>query len=615
MATLRGDIYRIKKILEKEGFSGTVKKMLAAVYWRTKIAIILKHRENYRTKHRNYKVWLRENAVVAPSLKDDIKFSILVPVYNVEPRYLNKCVTSVLDQSYKNWELCLYDDCSTKTSTRKALQKWLKLDIPRIKIKFGKKNLHISGSSNESLRMATGDYIVLLDNDDELAPGALFEVVEAIKKNPKLSYVYSDEDKIDKRGHRFAPFFKPDWNPDLLRSQMYTCHLGIFKADLMRKLGGFRLGYEGSQDYDLVLRYTEKLKLEEIGHISKILYHWRTLKTSTASGQGVKSYTFDAAKKALEDFLKRNRIKGEVLDGLAPGTYRVKREILGNPSVDIIIPFKDKAVFLERAVSSVLEKTDYKNYRLVLVDNGSKEKSTMEYLEEVTKNDRVLILKYDKPFNYSAINNYAVSKSRADYILLLNNDTEVITSEWLTAMLEQAQRPEVGAVGAKLLYPDNRVQHAGVILGMGVAGHSHKLFNDSEYGYFSQLSVIRDYAAVTAASLLVSREKYLEVGGLNEKELKVAFNDVDFCLKLLKAGYLNVYTPYAKLYHYESVSRGCEHPDKVKKNDPEKYKRVTSEIQYMQEKWADLIDNDPYYNPNLSRVSEDFSLRFREDEF
>jgi O-antigen biosynthesis protein len=608
------DFKKIDKVFRGEGLFGVVKKILAAIYWRIKIALILRYREGYRAKYRSYAAWLRKNAAIDYSFVEDIKFSVLVPVYNVEPRYLNKCVASVLDQSYKNWELCLYDDCSTKTSTRKALQKWLKLDIPRIKIKFGKKNLHISGSSNEALKMATGDYVVLLDNDDELAPGALFEVAKAIGKNPKLSYIYSDEDKIDRRGHRFAPFFKSDWNPDLLLSQMYTCHLGIFKADLVRKIGGFRIGYEGSQDYDLVLRFTEKLKSEEIGHISKILYHWRTLKTSTASGQGVKNYTFDAAKKALGDFLRRNRIKGEVLDGLAPGTYRVKREILGNPSIDIIIPFKDKAVFLKRAVSSVLEKTDYKNYRLVLVDNGSKEKSTEQYLGEISKNDKVLILNYEKPFNYSAINNYAVSKSKADYILLLNNDTEVITSEWLTAMLEQAQRPEVGAVGAKLLYPDSRVQHAGVILGMGVAGHSHKLSYDSEYGYFSQLSVIRNYSAVTAACLLVSRKKYLEVSGLNEKELKVAFNDVDFCLKLLKAGYLNVYTPYAKLYHYESASRGCEHPDKVKKKDLEKYKRITSEICYMQGKWEDLINNDPYYNPNLSRVSEDFSLRFREDE-
>ncbi len=535
------------------------------------------------------------------------KISVIVPVFNVDPKWLNASIQSVIDQFYPNWELCLWDDASTNEETLECLNNWREKNDGRIKIGFGRKNQHISGASNEALKLATGEFVVLLDNDDELAPNALFEVVKVLNQNSKPDFIYSDEDKIDSGGRRVSPFFKPDWSPDLFFSMNYTCHLSCFRKRLVDKIGGFRLGYEGSQDYDLTLRIVERIKAENIFHIPKVLYHWRELATSTAATPGAKKYTSNASLKALNDYLRRNKIKGEAIEGQVPGRFYLKRTISDENKVSIIIPFRDQVAVLRQCLNSIFRKTDYSNYELILVDNQSQEEKTKKYLAGLEKDERIRVLKYEKPFNFSAINNFAVKNCEGDYVLLLNNDTEVIDGGWLTAMVREIQRSEVGIVGAKLLYPNKTIQHAGVVLGMGVAGHAFKYLPDANEGYRSQAKVLRNYSAVTGACLMTKKDLYQKVGGLDEENLKIAYNDVDFCLKVRKAGFLVVYTPYAKLYHHESLSRGDD--EELKKKDPERLKRVEAERRFMVEKWQEWIENDPYYNPNLTRKREDFSLR------
>lgn len=541
------------------------------------------------------------------SLRFKPVISVITPVYNIDPKWLNRCIESVINQLYPNWELCLYDDASTKKETLECLKKWSKFGDKRIKIKLGKVNQHIAGASNEALKMATGEFITLLDDDDELTRNALYEVVKALNKNVRPDFIYSDEDKIDEDNRRGNPFFKPDWSPDLLLSMNYTCHLSVFRKSIIDEIGGFRKGYEGSQDYDLTLRFIEKTEPEKIFHIPKILYHWRTLATSTSGGLGAKDYAIEASIKALRDYLRRNQIEGAVLEGLSPGRFWVKRAIIGNPKVSIIIPFRDQAEVLRRCVESILKRTEYKNFEIVLVNNQSKEKKTLDYLKSWAIDPACKILNYDKPFNFSAINNYAAKWSRSEYLLFLNNDTEIITPEWINAMLAQIQRKEVGAVGGKLIYPNGRIQHAGVILGLGIAGHAFKHFPEGNEGYMSMANTIRNYSAVTAACVLVKKSVFQEIGGFDEKNFSVAYNDVDLCLRMRQKGYLIVYTPHAKLYHYESLSRGDD--EELQKNNPEKYQRVVAERKHMLKKWKKWILADPYYNPNLTRFREDFSLR------
>ena len=537
------------------------------------------------------------------------KISIITPVYNVDPKWLDKCIHSVRNQFYENWELCLHDDASTNKETIKCLKKWKEKSDPRIKISFGKENQHISGASNETLKLATGDFVALLDNDDELSPDALYENVKLLNEYPEADFIYSDEDKIDEKGNRAEPFFKPDWSPDLFLSQMYTCHLGVYRKSIVDEIDGFRKGYEGSQDYDLVLRFIEKTGREKIFHISKILYHWRKIAGSMAGKETAKDYTTVAAKKALGGYLERNKIEGEVLDGKFPGTYRVKRKILGNPKVSIIIPFKDQAKVMKVCVESILKKTDYGNFEIILVNNRSEKKETFDYLNSLKKEPLIKILNYNKPFNYSAINNYAVKQASGEYVLFLNNDMDVISREWLSSMLEHAQRKEVGAVGAKLLYPNNTIQHAGVVMGLRIAGHAFKYLPKEDPRYFCHPHLIRNYCCVTAACLMIRKKTFEEMGGLDEKNLKVAFNDVDFCLRLIENGYYNVWTPYAELYHHESLSRGNDAEKGLEKRDPEKYRRIKAENDHMNKKWKRFIKRDPFYNPNLTKRREDFGLR------
>lgn len=559
----------------------------------------------------DYARWIKKNELTPERrriIKKEIesfalkpKISIIMPVYNVDRIWLQKAVDSVLNQLYENWELCICDDASTKKHVRQVLERYEKEE--RIRIKYSGMNRGISGASNEALSLATGEYIGLLDNDDELSKDALYESVKRINLYPDADMIYSDEDKIDTRGNRLEPFFKPDYSPDFLLSNNYICHFSVFRKSIIDGIGGFRIGYEGSQDYDLTLRFIERTHPEKIHHIPKILYHWRKVEGSAAAVANAKDYAFTAGRKALSDYLERNGIAGKVVDGNFLGAYRVIPDLKSSPAVSIIIPFKDRSEILKRCVDSIIEKTTYKTYELVLINNGSKEAETSEYLKELKSTPVCRILDFDYPFNFSAINNFAVSKTDNEHLIFLNNDTEVISPDWIESMIDFAQRKDVGAVGALLYYPDNTIQHGGVTVGVGgVASHAHKHFRREDYGYFGRLKNIHNVSAVTAACLMTKKTVFEEVGGFDER-FSHAFNDVDFCLKIRKKGYLIVYTPYAELYHHESLSRGLE-------DTPEKQKRFVNEIILFQESWGtELKKGDPYYNPNLTLDKDDFSIR------
>ncbi len=530
--------------------------------------------------------------------------SIVVPVYNTGEVYLRSAIESVLKQSYPTWELCIADDASPDSRVREVLAEYANRD-PRIKVAYREKNGHISAASNSALELATGDFVALLDHDDELSSHALHFVVQAINQHPSANILYSDEDKIDEQGNRTEPHFKSDWNPDLFFSQNYVSHLGVYRRELLTRIGGFRLGVEGSQDQDLLLRCLPFIKSDEVIHIPKVLYHWRILEGSTALDSGEKTYTLDAGIKALQDyFTSLDKTGVSVEPGLVPNTYRVRYPIPEpQPLVSLLIPTRDMLSVLKPCIDSIIEKTSYRNYEIIILDNGSVEPATLAYFETVKAQDpRVKIVPYDFPFNYSAINNYGAKFAQGELVGLVNNDVEVISPEWLTEMVSQALRPEIGCVGAKLYYDDNTIQHAGVIIGLGgVAGHSHKHFPRNASGYFHRLKVIQNLSSVTAACLILRKSVYDQVGGLEEDGLKVAFNDVDFCLKVREAGYRNLWTPYAELYHYESKSRGYE-------DTPEKIARFNTEIDFIKNKWGELLQRDPFYSQNLTTAREDFSL-------
>ena len=557
-----------------------------------------------------YQKWIAQEqqalAASAEHVVEDInsfhyspQVSLVMPVYNVKTDWLASAVQSVQKQSYTNWQLCIADDCSTDAQLKKLLKDLAAAD-QRISLVFLDENQGIAGASNAAFKMATGDYVGLLDNDDELAPNALYEVVKAVNREPAVDCIYSDEDKISEGGHRYDPFFKPDWSPDTLRSYNYLCHFTVIKRKLLERVGGFRAGFDGSQDYDLFLRVTEQAK--KIVHIPEILYHWRAIEGSVGKRGDAKMYAYDSAQKALQQHLRRVGRPGQIEDGLFLGSYRIRYQLAEQPSVAIIIPTKDKVDILKRCVDSILDRSTYANYHIVIVDNGSEEPATFDYYKSLTSQPAITILYYDHPFNFSAINNFAVKAVEEEYLLFLNNDTEVISTDWLEEMVGHAQQSSVGAVGSLLYYTNNTVQHGGIIVGIGgVAGHSHKYLPRPEYGYFGRLKTVQNLSAVTAACLMTKRSVFNEVGGFEEK-LSHAFNDLDLCLKIREKGYLIVYTPFAELYHHESISRGYE-------NTPQKKQRFAEERAFCEERWATVLDQgDPYYNPHLSLEREDFSI-------
>lgn len=559
----------------------------------------------------NYLTWIKENEQwdIEQIKKESSRFvyrpkiSILMPVYNVEQKWLEKCIQSVQAQFYDNWELCISDDASTDPNVKKILDKFLASDT-RIKVVYRPENGHISKATNSALEIATGEFIALLDNDDELAPIALYEVVKLLNENKKLDLIYSDEDKIDMQGNRFEPAFKPDWSPDLLLGTNYISHLGVYRRSIVEEIGGFRAGLEGSQDYDLVLRFTEKTSAEKIAHIPKILYYWRVLPTSTAADQSTKGYAFEAGRQALEDALARRNIKGTVTHAAGNGLFDVNYDLLSKDLVSIIIPTKNGYDDMKRCLTSIVQKTTYENYEIIVADNGSTDVKMNELYKEFKEklSERITIESIDIPFNYSRINNIAAKKASGKYLLFLNNDTEVITTDWLERMISFAQLNRIGCVGAKLYYPNHTIQHAGVILGLGgAAGHGHHTFPRGDFGYFGKLEINVNYLAVTAACLMIKKVDFDAVNGF-EEELTVAFNDVDLCLKVHNLNRDNIWLHGVELFHYESQSRGHE-------DTPEKLKRFQKETALMESKWGNYVEKDPYYNPNLTKTAGDFSVR------
>ena len=529
-----------------------------------------------------YRLWLRTHAATparkttmrreAAQLKYRPCVSIIMPVFDPDPAWLRDAIESVRAQLYDNWELCIADDASTEPSVRTLLQEYQSDE--RIKVTYLEENQGISGASNAALALATGEFIGLLDHDDELQPEALFEVVKLLNERQDLDYLYSDEDKKEPDGQRVDPFFKPDWSPDLELSSNYVTHFSVYRRELVERVGGFRKGFEGSQDYDLALRVTEQT--DRIAHVRKVLYTWRKVPGSAAASTGAKPYAYVAAKKALSEALERRGIDGWVEEGQSLGWYRIRYPIRGDPLVSIIIPTRDRADLLRKCLDRISRST-YRRVEVIVVDNGSVEEATRALLESRELN----VVRDDGPFNFSRLINAGAAVAKGDFLLLLNNDTEAINEDWIEAMLEHAQRPQVGVVGARLLYPDGRPQHEGVVLGIGgtFAGHI------DWRGYLGLSHAVRNCSAVTAACTMTRRSIFEELGGFDEG-FRVAYGDVDYCLRARESSYLVVYTPYALLYHYESASRRTDSPP-----EDEKLAR---------QRWGHLID--PYYNYALDEV-------------
>jgi len=561
---------------------------------------------------RQYEGWLRDNALrpwdierlrgLAGILRATPTLSIITPVYETPEAYLRAMIESVLGQVYPHWELCLANDASPSPYVRAVLDEYAALD-PRIKVIHRPENGHISRASNSALAAAGGEFVALLDHDDLLAPDALFEVAATVNRDPGVDIMYSDEDKIDDDGRRLDPYFKPDWSPESFLSRMYTGHLAVFRRSLLEEIGGFRPEFDGSQDYDLVLRATEKT--ERIHHIPRVLYHWRVHSGSVASAADAKMYAYDSALRAIREALERRGEPGVV--EMLPndlGRYRVRYTIRRPERVSIIIPTRDHAVDIERCLHSIFEKSTYRDFEIVILDNGSTEKTAIQTLDawKTARPEQVHVVRYDVPFNYSQINNYAAERSTGPYLLFLNNDTEVIAPDWIEAMLEQAQRPAIGAVGARLLYEDNTIQHAGVVLRIGgVAGHSHRFMQADIPGYYHAVKTIGNFSAVTGACMMIRREVFNQVHGFDER-LAVAFNDVDLCLRIRAAGYRIVYVPDALLYHFESKTRGSD-------DTAEKRQQTKSEEAFMQHRWNIGQLEDPFYSPHLTLRTEDYAIR------
>lgn len=558
----------------------------------------------------DYQKWIKANEPNEEELQKqketkfeyEPKISLLVPLYKTPRNFFEELVQCLKDQTYSNWELCLGDGSPKEN---KGLKDIIESD-ERIKYKALDENKGIAGNTNECIKLATGDFIALFDHDDLLPKFSLYEVVKAINENPQVEFLYSDEDKITSINRpRFDPYFKPDFAIDTLRSNNYICHFSVFKRELLEKLDGERDKYNGAQDFDLIIRMTEITDKDKIVHIPKILYHWRVHKDSTAKAGGkAKPYAFEAGISVLEDHLKRQGLEGKVSHGETLGAYRIDYKVIGDPKVSILIPNKDGIKDLKICIKSILKLTTYKNYEIVIIENNSERKATFDYYKKIEKNDKIKVIYYpDKGFNYSKIINFGVKNVYGDYIIQLNNDTKLLTPNWLENMLGFAQREDIGAVGVKMYYPDSTIQHAGVIIGIGgVAGHVFKNLPKGKHGYFSKESMIQNLSAVTAACIMTPKSIYDEVGYMDEK-YKVAFNDIDFCLKIREKGKLIVYNPYVQFIHYESKSRGLE-------DTPEKQARFKTEIDRFHENWKEVLDKgDPYYNKNLRLDNDQYAIR------
>ncbi|MDY3827651.1 MAG: glycosyltransferase [Clostridium sp.] len=587
----------LKKI--KTVCSILIEEGLSVFLYKIKVVCFGNPEEN---NEKEYKKWIKiseKDILDTYSLDYNPLISVIVPVYNVKEKMLEECINSVLCQTYKNWELCISDDASTMPEVKKTLEKYK--NIPNIKIKYRNENGHISRNTNTALEMALGEFVAFMDCDDVLAPNALYEVAKLLNEDRKLDFIYSDEDKIKESGKkRHQPHFKPDWSPDTMMSLMYTCHLGVYRKSIGDEIGWLREGVEGAQDYDFTLRFTEKT--QRIGHISKILYHWRERKESTAMNPEAKEYIVEATRKVKEDALKRRGYTGELEWVEDIYQFRVNYYNNNKPLVSVIIPSKDNFDVYKRCVDSIIEKTKYSNYEIITVDNGSKEENKLKYEDYALKNN-IKYIYIQMEFNFSKMCNIGVANSNGEMILLLNDDIEIISDIWMERMVGHASLPYIGAVGAKLLYPNSTlIQHIGVLNFENGPVHSFCKLNDENTYYFCRNKIEYNYCAVTAACLMVSRDKYNLVGGLNEN-FAVAYNDINFCFDLLKKGYYNVARMDVVLYHHESLSRGSDVLDE------KKYKRLVKERNRLYENHPEFSHGDRFYNPNLTSQKADCSIK------
>ena len=593
---IKNNLNKIKYYFRRYGIVETSKKVFKRVF----------HiKENRKSNQEQYLIWMEKNKLTEADLEKQRnhkfsvspKVSIVVPMYNTNEVFFKELIDSIEKQTYSNWELCLADGSESENEN---LKKYMKNE--NIKYKFLNSNKGISENTNEAIKMATGEYIGFLDHDDILSEDALYEIVKCINENEEAEFIYSDEDKIDQTGERFEPYFKPDYSPETLECNNYITHFVVVKKELIDEVGMLDSKFNGAQDFDFVLRATVKAKRVE--HISKVLYHWRVHRDSTANVADAKPYAYEAGVRAVKAHIERCLKKGQVEDGQdVPGIYKIKYEIEGNPKVSIIIPNKDNVNLLKKCIESIQSLTTYKNYEIVIIENNSEKKETLEYYNEITKSENIRVINSGlKEFNYSALINFAVKNVDGEYILQLNNDTKVLTPDWLEIMIGYAQDKNIGAIGARLYYEDKTLQHAGIIIGLsGIAGNMLVNLPFGKHAYFGREAATRNVSAVTGACMFSRRELYEEVGYMDENDFKVAFNDVDFCLKLMEKGYRNLYIPYVELYHYESKSRGYEY-------SKEKEERFNREAENFKRKWKKYIDYDPYYNINFTRKTCNYDI-------
>ena len=638
--SIRSNIEKVKFYIKRYGFFSTLKKVFKRIF---------KIKENRKTNQEAYQIWIEKNTPNEDELEKQKttkftyapKISVVVPMYNTDEKFFQDLIESLNNQTYANWELCLADGSPKKNEN---LEKYYEKN-KKIKYNFLGKNEGISENTNEAIKMATGDYVGFLDHDDILSEEALFQVVKVINQDLKTDFIYTDEDKIDENYERFEPYFKPDYSPETLECNNYITHFVVVKKEIIEKIGKLNSEFNGAQDFDFVLRATKVAN--KITHISKVLYHWRVHKNSTAYIADTKNYAFEAGKKVIEADLKREGKSATVEFGQeVPGIYKIKYEVIGNPKVSILIPNKDNIKLLKKCITSILKFTTYENYEINIIENNSEKKETFKYYEELVKNSKIKILNFNKhtvfdingekslenktlnkdleknnieknienietkenelqkvsEFNYSALINFGVKNVDAEFVLQLNNDTKLITKDWLEIFIGYAQNSEIGAVGARLYYEDKTIQHAGIIVGVSeIAGNALVNLPYGKHAYFGREAATRNVLAVTGACLFARRSLYYEVGFMDEKEFKVAFNDVDFCLKLYENGYRNVYNPYIELIHYESKSRGYEISE-------EKEERFEKEANNFKRKWSKYIKYDPYYNKNLSRKTVNYDI-------
>jgi len=615
---IQNNLDKVKYYFRRYGFFSTLKKVFKKVF----------HiKENRKTNQEQYKIWMDKNKLTEEIIEKqksekftiNPKISIVVPMYNTNEIFFKELVESLENQTYSNWELCLADGSETQNEVLKQYYE----NNEKVKYKFLNSNKGISENTNAAIEIATGEYIGFLDHDDLLAQDALYEVVKAINEDKDVEFIYTDEDKIDQTYERFEPYFKPDFSPETLECNNYITHFVVVKKELIEKVGNLNSEFNGAQDFDFVLRATEKAK--KIVHISKILYHWRVHRDSTANVADAKPYAYEAGARAALAHIKRTGRKGTAENGQdIPGVYKIKYDVIGNPKVSIVIPTKDNINFLKPCINSILKLTTYENYEIVIIENNSKEKETFEYYNELVKNPKVKILNFNKntildssgekeasnktdknnlnEFNYSALINFGVKNVDGEYILQLNSDTKLLTPDWLETMIGYAQNTEIGAIGARLYYEDKTIQHAGIIVGLsGIAGNMLVNLPYGKHAYFGREAATRNVAAVTGACLFSRRSLYEELGYMDEEKFKVAFNDVDFCLKALDKGYRNLYNPYVELMHYESKIRGYEF-------SKEKEERFNNETENFKSKWKKYIDYDPYYNINFTRNTCNYDI-------